>query len=601
MLFNCLKTNTTTNQAFTLIEALVGTALFLIIATASYQAYATLFTLSASNQYKILALELANEQFEIIRNMPYSNVGIVNGIPSGVIPYTQSITRGGIVFTVQTTIRNIDQKPDGTVASSTDSSPADNKLINLTIGCAACKNFSSTTLTTWVAPKNLETASTNGSLFIKAFDANGNPIQGANVHVVNSKVTPSIVVDDTTNNSGILQIIDAPPGSSAYNITVSKAGYSTDKTYPPGGSGNPNPTKPDNTVLVQQVSQASFAIDLLSTLSVSTVTSLCAPLPNIGFTMVGSKTIGAGIPKYSATTTTDSSGQNNLSNMEWDTYTFGLNNSSYDLAGLNILNPVTLNPNSSQRVLLVLAPKNPDSLLVTVKDNATGLPLTDSTVLLTNGSGFSASKMTGQGFMTQTDWSGGLGQANFTATNKYWNDDSHVDTSHPTGDVKILNSSGYAPSAWLESSTFDIGTTSNFHTILWLPATQPLAAGANSLGFQLASATTSVPTAWNYFGPDGTSGTYYTSSNSPIGTMHDGDRYLRYKAFLNTASATNTPDFSDVSFSFTTGCTPPGQVLFQGLAPGTYTLSVNKVGYTAYSSSISISSSWKEQIVTLGQ
>jgi Tfp pilus assembly protein PilV len=588
-------------RGFTLMEALVGTALFLVIAAASYQAYASLFVLSANNQYKILALELANEQFEIIRNMPYSNIGIVSGIPNGVIPYVQNITRGGIVFTVQTTVRNIDQSVDGSMGSSTDSSPADNKFVSLTIGCADCKNFSSTTLSTWVAPKNLETASTNGSIFIKTFDANGNPIAGANVHIVNSTVVPSIVVDDTTNNSGILQVIDAPPGTSAYNITVSKPGYSTEKTYPPGGAGNPNPTKPDATVLVQQVSQNSFSIDLLSTLSVSTVTSLCSPVPNTGFTLTGSKTIGAGVSKYAATTTTDALGQNNLTNMEWDTYTFGLNSSSYDLAGLNVLNPVTLNPNASQRVLLVVAPKNPDSLLVTVKDNANGLPLTDATVLLTNGSGYSASQITGQGFVNQTDWSGGSGQQNLSSTNKYWNDDTNVDVTHPTGDIKLFNNSGYAPAAWLESSTFDVGTTSNFHTLIWLPGTQPTGTGANSLKFQLASATSSTPAFWNYLGPDGTGATYYTSANSPIGTMHDGDRYVRYKTFLSTASATNTPDVSDVSFSFTTGCTPPGQVLFQNLVPGNYTLTVSKGGYVTYASAISISSAWKEQIVNLGQ
>jgi hypothetical protein len=602
MLYKNFKKKYSGGLGFTLIEAVVGTALFLVIASAAYQAYFSLFKLSAANQYKILAIDLANEQFEVIRNMPYSNIGVVNGIPSGVIPEYQSFTRGGSVFTVQAIIRNIDQNPDGTIGSTTnDLSPADNKLIQLTISCAACNKFASTTLTTWVAPKNLETASMNGSIFVKVFDANGNPVPSASVHVVNSKVTPSIVVDDTTNNSGLLNIIDAATGTSAYNITVSKTGYSTDKTYPPGGAGNPNPTKPDVTVLQQQVTQTSFAIDLLSTLSISTVTNRCVPVPNTGFTIVGSKTIGAGVPKYTATTTTDSIGQNTFTNMEWDTYTLGLNSNTYDLAGLNITNPVSLSPNSYQRALLVVAPKNPNSLLVTVKDSTTLLPLTDATVLLTNGSGLSISQTTGQGSLTQTDWSGGPGQADFSATNQYWTDDSHVDVLHPTGDIKLLNTGSYTPQASLESSTFDVGTTSNFHNLVWLPASQPGATGANSVRFQVATnAANTSTTTWTYIGPNGTGSSYFTTSNSPVGTFHDGDRYFRYKLLLSTASATNTPDISDVSFSFTSACTPPGQVLFQGLPSGTYTLSVSKTGYSTYSSSVNISSAWKEQAVILG-
>ena len=142
---------------------------------------------------------------------------------------------------------------------------------------------------------------------------------------------------------------------------------------------------------------------------------------------------------------------------------------------------------------------------------------------------------------------------------------------------------------------------SNFHALIWQPGNQPAAAGANSVMMQIATnATDTATTSWNYVGPDGTNGSYFTSANSTIGSAHDGDRYLRYKLYLQTSSATNTPDVSDVAFTFTTSCTPPGQVLFQGLSAGTYNLSVSDSGYTTSTSTVTISSAWKEQPVILG-
>src|SRR3989338_5868992 len=116
----------THSKSFTLIETLVWVAVFLVIATAVYQAYTSLFTLINLNQYKILGLNLANEQFEIARNLSYSDVGEISGIPNGKIPHVQNFTRGGIPFIVIFTVRNIDLPFDGTIGGApNDLSPAD--------------------------------------------------------------------------------------------------------------------------------------------------------------------------------------------------------------------------------------------------------------------------------------------------------------------------------------------------------------------------------------------------------------------------------------------------------------------------------------------
>lgn len=589
-------------RGFTLVEVIVGTAVFLVVSLAAYNAYIGLFKLINLSQYKTMAINLANEQFEIARNMPYADVGIVGGIPKGKLAHVQTLVRGGTSFTVTTTVRNLDLPFDGTIGGSpNDPSPADNKLVDVNVACSSCGNMKPISLTGQVAPKNLETASTNGALFIRVFDANGQPIQDAAVHVVNVATTSTIVIDDITDANGMLQIIDVPPGSNAYRITVSKSGYSTDSTYPPGGSGNPTPSKADATVLLQQVTQVSFAIDRVSTLTLSSVSPTCTAVGGLNFALVGSKLIGVNVPKFSQNLVTNGSGILALSNMEWDTYTVVQTDTAFDIAGLNPLNPITLNANSSQQAQIIVVPRDPRSVLVTVKDSATQLPISGAVVTVTK-SGYTSTQTTGKGFINQTDWSAGGGQGDYSNTVKYWNDDGNVDVTTTPGQIQLRSSFGaYNINGSMQSSTFDTGSASNFYTITWSPVDQPAPVGQDSVGIQIATATSTTPTSWNFLGPDGTAATYYTVPNMTINTIHNNDRYLRYKVYLATQAATSTPSISDVAFTFTSSCTPPGQVVFSGLASGTYHIHVTMAGYTDYDYDVSVASNWQEVSVVMTQ
>ena len=588
------------SRAFTLVEVLVGAAVFLVVALSAYNAYIGLFKLIDLSQYKVLAVSLANEQFELARNLSYTNVGEVGGIPNGVIPSVQTFVRGGITFTVTTTVRNIDLPFDGTIGGTpNDLSPADNKFVDITVSCSGCRDMKSVSLTGQIAPKSLETASTNGALFVRVFDANGQPVQGAAVHVVNIATTTTIVIDDITDANGLLRIIDVPPGTDAYRISVTKNGYSSETTYTVGGAAGASPIKPDATVLLQQVTQISFAIDRVATLQVSSVTPLCVTIPDIDFSLQGSKLIGTGISKYSANHKTNSSGLLSLNTMEWDTYTLISTEASYDLGGLNPLNAITVNPGAAQQVQMIMIPKTPRTLLVTVKDNSTLLPLSDADVTLTK-SGYTNTLVTGKGFINQTDWSGGVGQATSSDGTKYWSDDANLDTSSDPGEVKLKNAFGnYNPIGVLESSTFDTGAASNFYSLVWTPSGTPTLTGPGAVRFQIATATTSEPASWSFKGSDGAVGTFYDTSDSPIHASHGGDRYLRYRMYLATITTTVTPNVSDFAFTYTSSCTPPGQVVFPGLTAGTYTLTVERSGYTTYSVPVTVGQLWEEVQVLL--
>ncbi len=587
------------NRGFSLVELVVGVAVFAVIVISVYGAYSSIFDVVYASRAKIEAVSVINEQLEIVRNLPYADVGISGGIPSGKLAHIQTISRDAYTYIVTTTVRNIDDPFDGTLGGSpNDLSPADFKVVEVEIACNNCRvNFPNMVVTTRVAPKNLETASTNGALFIRVFDANGNPISDANVHVENNLVTPHIVIDDVTNSSGLLQIVDAPPGINAYEITVTKSGYSTDKTYLPSIT-NPNPSKPHATVILQQVTQLSFVIDALSTFNVSSVTNLCSPVGGIDFSLVGSKLIGTpNVLKYSQNKVTDAGGLLSINNIEWDTYTFTNIDTAYDLIGINPISPTSLAPNSTQNVQLIVAPKNPNTLLVTVKDSVTGLPLSGVSVRIT-GQGKDITQITGQGFLGQTDWSSGQGQATSTNPSMYLSSDANIVDNNPAGDIVLRNVFGdYVSSGVLTSSSFDTGSASNFQAITWNPTSQPANVGSPDVRVQIA--TNNDGGTWNFTGPDGTSGTYYTTSNQNINSINNGNRYFRYKVFFDTATTTETPNISDIAFTFTSLCTPPGQVSFQGLPSGSYTLSFTKTGYTSQNINVSVSSTWQSTQVSL--
>lgn len=583
---------TKNKKGFTLVELIVGVAVFTVLVVSVYGAYQSIFKVVSASRSKIAAIDLINEQLEIIRNMPYADVGIAGSIPSGLLVHSKIINRDSINYSVLTTVRNIDDPFDGTIGGTpNDTSPSDYRLVEIEVSCVTCQNLTPIIVTTRVAPKNLEGASTNGALFIKALDASGNPVPDASVHIENNSISPKITVDDVTNNAGLLQILDVPPGNSVYEITVTKNGFSTEKTY-----NITNPVKPHATVVLQQVTQVSFIIDKVSTFNVSSVSDTCSAVSNFPFTLQGIKQISANplVLKYNKSATTDSSGILTLPNMEWDTYTLTSTSTAYDIIGINPPGAIVLSPNITQNLGLIVSPRNSKTLLVTVRDYQTGLPLSGASVEISNGSPIDT-LITGQGFINQTDWSGGSGQATSTDLTRYFSSDGNMNVSNPTLNItlnKVMEE--YVPSGVLTSSSFDTGSAVNFQQLDWNPSSQPI--GSN-VRFQIA--TSNDGGTWDFLGPDGTSATYYTTSNKNISSINNGHRYLRYKLFLDTTSTISAPNLSNISFTFTSACTPPGQVAFRGLDEATYTLTVSKSGYVTQVVSVPVSPNWQSTEVIL--
>lgn len=586
------------NRGLSYIETIISVGIFAAVSLMLYTTYSRVLIVARAAQARVNAIALADEQFEIARNLPFSQVGTVGGIPSGVMQHVQLLTKGGMLFIATTTVRNIDQPFDGTAGGApNDLSPADSKLVEIDINCISCTRFRPLVLTTWVGPLNLEGSSTNGALFVKVIDAAGLAIQGADVYI-DASATPTVNISDVTDAGGMLQLIDAPPANQAYHISVSKAGYSSEQTY--GAPTTTNPVKPHATIAAQTVTQLTFAIDRTANLDFSTVLPSCAVVPNVNLHINGAKLIATGpnILKYDKWTKTNASGALSLSGIEWDTYAIAATSSSYELAGVTPLQPVAIAPGATQNIQIVMAPKNPSSVLITVKDTGTGLPVTGATVTLEKG-GVSTVKTTGRGYLSQTDWAGGSGQSLFTASDQYASDDARVDISSVPGQVSLASTVGlYQPNGTLFSSTFDTGSASNFYQFTYQPTAQPVLTGATPVQFQIATGNST--SSWTYLGPDGTAATYYNSTTTDFAAINNGRRYLRYKMRLSTASTLFTPSVSDIQFTFTSACVPPGQVIFQGLTNGTYNITVQRGGNSINDTVTVAANSWQEKQESIG-
>lgn len=126
-----------------------------------------------------------------------------------------------------------------------------------------------------------------------------------------------------------------------------------------------------------------------------------------------------------------------------------------------------------------------------------------------------------------------------------------VDVGRGDGTVMLLRGKRkchtggcYFPSGTLESSSHDCGHSADFGTISWDSETP----SSTELKFQIA--TNNDNSTWNFVGPDGSSATYYTTSGADIWSEHDGDRYIKYKAYLLTSDGDRTPKLKEVRITY---------------------------------------------------
>jgi hypothetical protein len=386
----------------TLISVLISLALFSILSHAVFTLITTSYSITTYNRARTTAKHLAQEKIEEIRNMPYNSIGTVGGIPSGPILQTETVPMNGLNYVIKQSVVYIDDPFDQQAPN--DLLPTDYKRVRVDVsweGLASSKN-NPVTLISDVSPTGIETTATGGTLSILVFDSNVLPVPQADVTIVATTTTPQVNLTLKTDVNGRVILPGAPPCAVAcYQISVTKSGYSTDRTYSTSEVANPN--KPYLSLTTGSLMEISFSIDKLSNInaySFKDSENNFEILPNTTFSITGNKTIGtddndAPVYKYQKTFSTDSSGKAVLPNLEWDDYTISVNPSAgWDLSGTNPIVPIILLANSSIDFKFTLSTHTTNSSLITFTD-PTSIQIASVSARLYDDSGYEATASSG--------------------------------------------------------------------------------------------------------------------------------------------------------------------------------------------------------------
>lgn len=253
-------------------EVLVGTALMLIVFAGIFGLIRMGFKMIGQSKARVTAAAIANEKIELVRNLAYDSVGTIGGVPNGSIPETENITRNGVDYTTKTTVIYIDDPFDGVFPA--DPLALDYKRVKVEVSWSGFL-AGSAVLQTDVAPKGIETVGGGGIISILVFDVDGKTVPQADIHIENSSSTPPIDAIYQSDNQGRLFLPGAPACDSCYKITVTKSGWSEDRTYFTGelvrGVAIEAPAKPPLLVIENKLSEISFSIGRLATKTVQTI------------------------------------------------------------------------------------------------------------------------------------------------------------------------------------------------------------------------------------------------------------------------------------------------------------------------------------------
>lgn len=384
-------------DSFTLVEVLVGTFLILIVFLGIFGLYQLALKVIAQSERKITATALANQEMEKIRNLAYSDAGTRGRtlpFASGVLENSTSTRQNNVEYLIEKEVKYVVDSADGQGAE--DSCNWDYKKAEVKVSWSG-RFAGSVKAISDIAPKNkVEEVQTcalqpGGILSISVFDAQGLMVPNPMIEVFNP--SNGSLIDFATPLSGKY---DFPLATATYKAVVSKSGFSRERTY--GQDEITTPEKPHPLVIEGKISEVSFSIDRLSSMTVETRGTAgqgYRVIHDAAFNLRGSKIIGLNaqenpVYKYSQNQTTDGPGEILISNLEWDAYYFSALTAGLDLVeiesppgGATTSQPINLSPNTGQPLRLILQSEN--SLLVTVRNLETLEPVFSASTTLANG------------------------------------------------------------------------------------------------------------------------------------------------------------------------------------------------------------------------
>ncbi len=259
------------------IDVLVGVSLILIIFLGIFGAYQTGLKVVGYSRDKITATSLANQELETIRNMPYQDIGIVDGVlpvPVGTLAEVSTTSINSTEYTIERRIEYISDSIDGQGVA--DDCDLDYKNVEIKVSWGG-RFGGEVKLTTDVSPANkvqeISSCETQpgGILSVQVFNAFGLMVESPNIGVYDSETELLIVSHSPESGKK-----DIPLAAGNYKVVVSKTGYNSARTYSTDEVANPLNSchaRPSQTVLEEELVPVSFCIDRVSSLTVSTFSS----------------------------------------------------------------------------------------------------------------------------------------------------------------------------------------------------------------------------------------------------------------------------------------------------------------------------------------
>jgi len=100
-------------KGLTLIDVLIGTMLVLIIFLGVFGVFQLALKVIDQSASRIDAMAIANQQLEMVRNLPYEDIGVQGGFPDGVLPPSTTTILNGKEYTIENRVDFVVDPADG--------------------------------------------------------------------------------------------------------------------------------------------------------------------------------------------------------------------------------------------------------------------------------------------------------------------------------------------------------------------------------------------------------------------------------------------------------------------------------------------------------
>ncbi|HEX21506.1 MAG TPA: carboxypeptidase regulatory-like domain-containing protein, partial [Actinobacteria bacterium] len=349
-------------KGFAFIDSIIALTILLVSVLALTSLFVFATNISENNKLKTIAVNLAGQKIEKIKSLQFSDVGLENGNPPGLLQHNISQTVNGIVFNIKTQVRWVDDASDGLTPQ--DSDPRDYKQATVDVSWQAGSLPGVFKLSTAIAKQSEDQIAQGGNIDVIVKDTAGALLEDAKVDITTG---PSSPVNDWTDAAGkvFFAMLQASNTVGDYSLTVSKSGYIV----------RPDLVLQTTTIANGETRSLEFIMAKPGSLSVTLVDPL-------GNTIQKQSKLTLNNPDSGQVKFNQPNGYFDIQQMfpgSWEVIPFA---TSYDYTGAPIT--VEILPNNSASLTITMTPKPQGELKLNVYDGVTGNKIPDDDVTITD-------------------------------------------------------------------------------------------------------------------------------------------------------------------------------------------------------------------------